>query len=216
MMHVVLTRIGHFDSLAGFPNPMRGSAAFRRSLHPEEKWMRSTDLSWDEQTRADGGRLWAGGAATALVAAGVALVGVLVVRKMLDSTVLIPGGGRDTAGEAMTTLPIAAALITLLATGLLHLLMTTTPQAGQFFGWIAGLALALIVLQVFLGEADLLIQVQTAVLYLLIGVAIISSLFGVSRTAVRYHRRQDYREGYSDERGYRQEPAYRSDPRRYR
>lgn len=178
--------------------------------------MRSTDLSWDEQTRADGGRLWAGGAATALVAAGVALVGVLVVHKMLHSTVLIPGGGRETAGEAMTVLAISAALITLLATGLLHLLMATTPQASQFFGWIAALALALIVLQAFLSEADLLIEVQTAVLYLLIGVAIISSLFGVSRTAVRYHRRQDYRENYSDEAAYRHEAAYRPESRRYR
>src|SRR3954471_18330796 len=97
--------------------------------------MRSTDLSWDEQTRADGGRLWAGGAATALVAAGVALVGVLVLHKLLHAAVLAPGGTREAADYAMVVFPISAALVTLLATGLLHLLMTTTPRAPEFFGW---------------------------------------------------------------------------------
>lgn len=175
--------------------------------------MRSTDLSWDEQTRADAGRLWAGGAATALVAAGVALIGVMVLDKMLDAAVLVPGAGRETAGEAMTVLPISAAIITLLATGLLHVLMTTTPQAPQFFGWISALVLALVVLQVFLSEAKLITEVQSAVLYLLIGIAMISSLLGVSRTAVRYHRRQDYRENYADDTAYGYEPRGQHGPR---
>jgi uncharacterized protein DUF6069 len=183
--------------------------------------MRSTDLSWDEQTRADAGRLWAGGAATALVAAGVALVGVLILHKMLDSTVLIPGAGRETASEAMTVLPISAGIIALLATGLLHLLMAAAPQAQQFFGWIGGLVLTLVVLQVFLSEAELVTEIQTAVLYLLIGIAMISSLLGVSRTAVRYHRRQDYRESYADDPAYGYEPRGQygprgHEPRRYR
>ena len=182
--------------------------------------MRSTDLSWDEQTRADAGRLWAGGVATALVAAGVALVGVLVLHKMLHSPVLIPGAN----GDAMTILPISAAVATLLATGLLHLLMSTTPQASQFFGWISALVLALLVLQAFVTGGKLVAEVETAALYVVIGVAIISSLIGVSRTAVRHHRRQDYRDSYSDDgaygyepRGqYQPEPRGRYEPRRYR
>ncbi|GAA2078139.1 DUF6069 family protein [Actinomadura alba] len=172
--------------------------------------MRSTDPSWDEQARADAGRLWAGGVATALVAAGVALVGVLVLHKLLHVAVLTPSGRTQAASDAMIVLPISAAVATLLATGLLHLLMATTPQASQFFGWIAALVMALVILQVFVVGADLMAEVRTAVLYLLIGVAIISSLFGVSRTAVRYHRHQDYRENRFDE------PAYRYEPRRYR
>jgi hypothetical protein len=172
--------------------------------------MRSTDLSWNEQARADAGRLWAGGVATALVAAGVALVGVLVLHKLLHAAVLTPSGRTEAFGDAVIVLPISAAMVTLLATGLLHLLMATTPQASQFFGWIAALVMAVVVLQVFVVGADLMAEVRTAVLYLLIGVAIISSLFGVSRTAVRYHRHQDYRENRSDE------AAYRYEPRRYR
>ncbi|GAA4619703.1 DUF6069 family protein [Actinoallomurus vinaceus] len=166
--------------------------------------MSSTDYSWDEQTRADAGRLWAGGAATALVAAGVALVGVLVLHRVLQAPVISPGGLRQSADYAMVAFPIAAALVTLIATGLLHLLMATTPSASQFFTWIASLAMVLVVLQVFLGNEKLLTQVETAAFYLLIGVAIISPLLGVSRTAVRHHRHQAYREG--NPAGHRQEP----------
>lgn len=172
--------------------------------------MRSTDLSWNEQARADASRLWAGGVATALVAAGVALVGVLVLHRLLHASVLTPSGRTAVPDDAMVVLPISAAVATLLATGLLHMLMATTPQAAQFFGWISSLLVAVVVLQVFVVGADLMAEVRTAVLYLLIGVAIISSLFGVSRTAVRYHRHQDYREVRSDE------EAYRYEPRRYR
>jgi hypothetical protein len=179
--------------------------------------MRSTDVSWDEQTRADAGRLWAGGAVTALVAAGVALVGVLVMQRMLDVTVRMPDGSRP--DDAMTVLPVAAALIALLATGLLHLLMSTTPRAPHFFGWIGSLAVTLVLLVVFLNDTKLITQVETAAFYLLVGVAIISSLIGVAHTAVRYHRRQDYRDyrddyppegghrgqGYPPESGYRRQ-----------
>ncbi|GAA4481806.1 DUF6069 family protein [Actinoallomurus oryzae] len=180
--------------------------------------MRSTDMSWDEQTRADASRLWAGGAATALVAAGVALIGVMVLHKILHAPILSPGGLRQAADYAMFAFPVSAAILTLLATGLLHLLMSTTPQASQFFTWIASLFMVLVVLQVFLHDTDLLTQLETAAFYLLIGIAIITSLLGVSRSAVRHHRHQAYRDNhadgyaspyadrYADRSGYRQEP----------
>lgn len=188
--------------------------------------MRSTNISWDEQTSADAGRLWAGGAATALVAAIVALVGIKVLHDLLHAPIVTPGGLEQSAGYATVAFPISAAILTLLATGLLHLLMTTTPRASQFFGWIASLVLVLVVLQVFLHETDLLTQLEAAAFYLVIGIAIISSLMGVSRSAVRYHRRQAYQEnrpprggayGYSNEDSYgysNQAPQapYRDDP----
>jgi hypothetical protein len=180
-----------------------------------------TEVSWDEHTHADAGRLWAGGMATALVAAGVALIGVLVLHKLLHAPILSPGGLDQAADYAMVAFPIAAALATLLATGLLHLLMQTTPQASQFFGWIASLVMALVILQVFLHDTELLTKLETAAFYLLTGIAIITSLLGVSRSAVRYHQSRSYQEGrpdpagygrgYRDAPGYRREPAYRSD-----
>jgi hypothetical protein len=176
--------------------------------------MSSTDPSWAGQPRADAGRLWAGGAATALVAAGIALVGVLVLRKLVHVSVLSPDGTAATASDSMTMLPIAAALASVIATALLHLLMATTPRAPQFFAWIASLAMALIVLQVFVTGTSLIAEVETSAFYLVIGVAITSLLFGVGRTAVRYQRSQHYRDPYRD--AYPDETANQYGPRRYR
>lgn len=160
--------------------------------------MRSTDMSWDERTDADPGRLWAGGAVTALVAAGLALVGVLLVNKVPHAFLLTPDGGREPVDDAKTMMPLLAAVSALVATGLLHLLMTTTPRAGQFFAWIGVLVLALLVLDVLVAGEDKLAQFVTSAFYVLIGIMIISSLYGVSRSAVRYHRHQDYRDSYAD------------------
>jgi hypothetical protein len=175
--------------------------------------MRSTDVSWNEQARVDAGRLWAGGVATAVVAAFVTLIAIMVLHKLLHAPILSPGGLKQAADYAEVAFPVAAGLITLLATGLLNLLMATTPRASQFFAWIASLGMALIILQVFLHDTDAITKVETTAFYLVIGVAIISSLLGVSRTAVRYHRRQTYRDDYSDrgDYGYRDGGGYRDD-----
>jgi fucose 4-O-acetylase-like acetyltransferase len=172
--------------------------------------MRSTDLSWEEQTRADAGRLWAGGVVTALVAAGVALIALMVLHRVLHAPILSPGGLHEAADYAMIAFPVAVAIVTLLATGLLHLLMETTPRASQFFAWIGALVLALVVLQVFLHQTDLLTKAETAAFYLLVGIAIISSLRGVSSSAVRYQRHQSYRESHPNA------PAYGPNDAPYR
>lgn len=179
--------------------------------------MRSTDVSWGDQARADAGRLWAGGVVTAVVSAGVALISVMVAHKLLNVHLLNPDGSREPADDAMVMLPFLAAIITLFGTGLLHLLMTTTPRAPQFFATIGGLLIVLILLQVYISSDDVPGRVTTGVMYLIIGVVMISSLSGVGHTAVRYHRRQAYEEngGYRDAR--RGEYGYdQYESRRYR
>jgi hypothetical protein len=129
------------------------------------------------------GRLWTGGVATALVAALVALVGVLIARGLLDVPVLAPTD-EGTLGNAKTLrLAVLAALAALLATGLLHLLLLSTPQPRRFFSWIMALATVAAALAPFLTDADLDQQVATAAIYLAIGVAIGSLLSGVARSA---------------------------------
>jgi hypothetical protein len=129
------------------------------------------------------GRLWTGGVATALVAALVALVGVLIARGLLDVPVLAPTG-EGTLGNANTLrLAVLAALAALLATGLLHLLLLSTPQPRRFFSWIVALATVAAALAPFLTDADLDEKVATAAIYLAIGVAIGSLLSGVARSA---------------------------------
>jgi hypothetical protein len=137
----------------------------------------------DAPRTVNAGRLWTGGVATALVAALVALVGVLIARGLLDVPVLAPTD-EGTLGDAKTLrLAVLAALAALLATGLLHLLLLSTPQPRRFFSWIMALATVAAALAPFLTDADLDQQVATAAIYLAIGVAIGSLLSGVARSA---------------------------------
>jgi hypothetical protein len=139
----------------------------------------------DASRGVDAGRLWTGGVATAVVAALVALVGVLICRGLLDVPVLAPTD-EGTLGDASTArLAGLAALAALLATGLLHLLLLSTPRPLQFFGWIVGLATVAATVAPFLTDADLSVQVATAAIYLAIGVSIGSLLSGVARSAMR-------------------------------
>ena len=133
----------------------------------------------------DAGRLWTGGVATALVAALVALVGVLICRGLLDVPVLAPTEEGTLGGTSTFRLVGLAALAALLATGLLHLLLLSTPRPLRFFSWIVALATAAAALAPFLTDADLDEKVATATIYLAIGISIGSLLSGVARSAMR-------------------------------
>ena len=126
-------------------------------------------------------RLWAGGGATAVVAAGIGVVGVLLVRGLLGIPILSAKG--HLLDQAMVVVPITAGLAALGATALLHLLLLTTPRSTAFFGAICAIAIAIMVLQVFLVGGTTEQEVATSMLYVVIGVGIISLLSGVARTA---------------------------------
>ncbi|MDQ3761996.1 MAG: DUF6069 family protein [Actinomycetota bacterium] len=140
--------------------------------------------SWERREKGVSGRqLWAGGAATALVAAGVGVVGVLLVRGVLDIPILSTRG--RLVDQAMMIVPIWAGLAALAATALLHLLLLTTPRPTAFFGAICAIVIAIAVLRVFLAGGAGQEQVATAILYIIVGVAVISLLSKVARTAVQ-------------------------------
>ena len=130
-------------------------------------------------------QLWPGGVATAIVAGLIALVGVLACRWLLNIPVLAPR--RDGYyGDAHTTaLVFAAALAALVATAVAHLLLLSTPRPLAFFSWIVGLATVVAVLLPFSTTARLTEKVATAVVYLVIGLAIGSLISGVADRAVR-------------------------------
>ena len=78
--------------------------------------------------------------ATAVVAGLIALVGILVCRWLFKVPILSPSregawGNASTAGYVF-----ASAAVALAATGLMHLLLLSTPYPRVFFGWIIGLA----------------------------------------------------------------------------
>jgi Family of unknown function (DUF6069) len=128
--------------------------------------------------------LWTGGAATAVVAALVALVGVLLFRGVFDIPVLAPEGD-DVWGDVSTAqLMVAAAIGALLATALAHILLLSTPRASTFFGWTVGLVTLAAVIAPFTNDADLDSQIATAAIYLAVGIATISLITSVMRMAV--------------------------------
>ena len=141
----------------------------------------------------DAGQLWSGGAATAVVAALIALVGILVCRWLFNVPILAPRqdgawGDASTAGYTL-----AAAAAALVATGIMHLLLLATPRPQLFFTWIIGLATVIAVVYPFSTTAPLSQRASTAVINLVLGVAIGSLIYG---TAARVIRRRTVTDGY--------------------
>ena len=135
--------------------------------------------------KVDAGRLWTGGVATAAVAALVAVVGVLIARGLFDVPLLAPTG-EGTFGDASTArLAGLAALAALLATGLMHLLLVSTPRPVRFFSWIVTLATLIAVILPLMTDAEPSAKLATAVLNLVIGAAIGSLVSGIARSAVQ-------------------------------
>jgi hypothetical protein len=142
--------------------------------------------SWDDgDVEVVGKRLWAGGVATAVVAAGIAIVGVLILSNVFDLGIQTAQRSGALVDNALTIIPVCAVIAALAGTALLHLLLLTTPRPATFFSAIVLLVLAVLLLQVFLAAGGVVDHIATAILYAAIGLAIISMLSGVSRTAVR-------------------------------
>jgi hypothetical protein len=135
--------------------------------------------------KVDAGRLWTGGLATAAVAALVAVVGELIARGQFEVPLLAPPG-EGALGDASTAMLAGlAAGAALLATGLMHLLLLSTPRPGQFFTWIVTLATLIAVILPFLSDAEPNTKIATAALNLSIGATISSLVSSVARSAVR-------------------------------
>ena len=175
------------------------------------------------RVRPDSAQFWAGAVATAVVAALVALVGILVCRWTLGIPILAPAGdgawGNAHTGEYV----LLAALIAIVAAGVLYLLVLGTPQPGMFFDWIMGLSTLVAVVFPFSTGAALDQKAATAVVDLVLGIAITSLLTAVAARAIRrrvppaYPAAARYADGtgYGTERehlagqGYPAEPGYR-------
>jgi hypothetical protein len=135
--------------------------------------------------QVDAGKLWPGGIATAVVAGLVALVGVLVCRWLFGIPLLAPKSDGAYGDVHTTALVLLAAAAALVATALAHLLLLSTPRPLTFFGWIIGLATVLAVLLPFSTSAPLTAKIATAVVDLVLGVAIGSLISGVAARSVR-------------------------------
>lgn len=148
--------------------------------------------------RVDARALWSGGVATAVVAALIALVGILVCRWLFNVPILSPR--KDGAwGDASTVgYVFASAACALVATALMYLLLISTPRPRVFFSWIIGLATVVAVVFPFSTTAAPDQKVATALVNLVLGIAIGTLVNGVS---MRARRRWVVTSGY-------QPPAY--------
>jgi Family of unknown function (DUF6069) len=137
------------------------------------------------RVRPDSGQFWAGAVATAVIAALIALVGILISRWTLGIPILAPAGdgawGNAHTGEYV----LLAACVALVAAGLLYLLMLSTPQPDVFFRWIIGLVTLIAVVYPFTSSAPLGQRVATAVVNLVLGLAIASLLTATAARAIR-------------------------------
>jgi hypothetical protein len=137
------------------------------------------------RVRPDSGPFWAGAFATAIVAALIALVGILICRWTLNIPILAPAGdgawGNAHTGEYV----LVAALVALAAAGLLYLLMLSAPNPGLFFRWIIGLVTLIAVVYPFSSGAPLDQKAATAIVNLVLGFAIGSLLTATAARAIR-------------------------------
>jgi hypothetical protein len=130
-------------------------------------------------------RLWAAGVATAVVAALIALVGVLVVRAALRIALYAPPEAGAFGDGSTILLCLAAAAAALAATGLMHLLLLSTPSPLSYFSWIVGLATAAAVVLPVLSGGPLAVAFAQAVIHLVIGLAIGSLVTSAALSATR-------------------------------
>jgi hypothetical protein len=137
--------------------------------------------------RVDAGQLWPGGIATAIVAALVALVGILVCRWLFGVPILSPKQDGAYGNVHTTAFVIAAAVAAIIATAIAHLLLMSTPRPLTF-------VTVVVVLFPFSTSAPLSEKVATAAVDLVIGLAIGSLITGVAARSIRRGavRRDEY------------------------
>jgi hypothetical protein len=137
------------------------------------------------RVRPDSGQFWAGAVATAIVAALIALVGILICRWTLNIPILAPAGDGAWGNAHTGEYALVAALVALAAAGLLYLLVLSTPNPGLFFRWIIGLVTLIAVVYPFSSGAPLDQKAATALVNLVLGVAIGSLLTATAARAIR-------------------------------
>ena len=148
--------------------------------------------------QVDAKPLWSGGVATAVVAALIALVGILVCRWLFKVPILSPRREGAWGNASTVGYVFAAAACALVATALMHLLLISTPYPRVFFGWIIGLATLVAVVFPFSTTAPTSQKIATGFVNLVLGIAIGTLIAEVSRraTRVRVVRRRYDRPSY--------------------
>jgi hypothetical protein len=145
--------------------------------------MTAYDGNKPERPGINPARLWASGLATAVVAALLAVVGILIARGVLDVAVLAPKGEGIWGNANTFTYAMVSALAALVATGLMHLLYLAVATPTQFFTWIMVLITLIAVVLPLTLTVEPGPKIATAVINLAIGIAITVILNAVASAA---------------------------------
>jgi len=131
----------------------------------------------------DSGRYWAGVAATAVVAALIGVVGVVILDQIIKIDLVVKDVfGTDSEGAAYVVGGVLSAVV---AGALLQLLVVTTPRPRAFFGWIMALALVVAALIPLTWTDVTKSAVASGLLNLIMGIAIWTLLSGVLARTLR-------------------------------
>ena len=130
-------------------------------------------------------RLWAGGLATAAVAALVAAVVLLVARGVFGVPVLVQNRDGQVVTASLFTYAGLAALGALAATALMDVLLHAAPKPFTFFTWIVLLATFVAGVLPLTVKVNLDSTIATIIGNLLIGFTILAIIPGVARSALR-------------------------------
>lgn len=149
-------------------------------LGPQRRRPASTRPQLDDR------RLRAAGLATAIVAALIAVVGVIVVRGIFRLPLFGPEGSSVWGSGGTVVYAFAAFVCGLLGTGLMFLLLRTTPSPITYFGWIVGLVTAVVAIMPLTMGSDSAVRVAHAVLNAAVGTAIGALTVSAARRSVLY------------------------------
>lgn len=137
----------------------------------------------DERTVVDRPRLWAGGVATSVVAGLVGFVGVILTRDVFGVSLHAPPVLIGPPSLLAASWAFTAACAGMASTGVLLLLLLSTPRPRTFFTWIITLLTATAVALPFTQNAPAESRFSSALINIVIGIAIGTLLTGVaSRT----------------------------------
>lgn len=114
--------------------------------------------------------LWSGGRAAAGVAAGVALIGFLLIRGIARIPILGSEGGWFIIPLLLYV--TGAVILALAATEVMRILLRSTPRPLTFFAWIAGVTIVVLFLLPLVGNQPPAEKVGTAFVNLITTLAI--------------------------------------------
>jgi hypothetical protein len=163
-----------------------GTPTRRVGQTPDEALVQPvTSGTEDPRLGLEVGRFWAGALATMLVAGLIGLAADFIFEEVFDLEIRSQADIFGTGSDMMAWF-VAGALFALVAALLLYVFVLSTPRPRSFFGWVVGLATAILAALPFAGDFELVPAILAALVWIVIGSATFSLLTGtLTRTIVQ-------------------------------